>query len=445
MENRKIAYTDYLIIGNSAGGIGAAEAIREIDHSGRLVMVSDEPYQAYSRPLISEYVSHERTIETMLFRSPDFYDRNGIELLAGVHVNGIDTDNRIARFEDGTEYSWGKLLLATGGNPIVPPVKGWGKEGVFNFIKLDDARGIDTWVSNTRHAVVIGGGLIGLSLTQALSRRGVAVTIVEMKDRILNMILDETASAAAADALVQHGIRIITSDTVAEIAGNGQVKGVRLNSGIDIECEMVVAAIGVTPQVDLARNSGIKTGRGITVDQHMATDHEGIYACGDAAEGYDFITGTYRLTPVWPNAYIGGRTAGHNMAGKEETYPGGTAMNSLNYFGIDIISAGLASAPDNRHYEELVYSRDGIYKKLILKDGLIKGMIFVGDIEKAGIIFGLMRDSINVKSYKNMLLGDDFGLIDLPANLRRARMGTLTAGLHIVPLKETEEQPVAGE
>lgn len=133
------------------------------------------------------------------------------------------------------------------------------------------------------------------------------------------------------------------------------------------------------------------------------------------------------------------------MAGKEETYPGGTAMNSLNYFGIDIISAGLASAPDNRHYEELIYNRDGIYKKLILKDGLIKGMIFVGDIEKAGIIFGLMRDSINVKSYKNMLLGDDFGLIDLPANLRRARMGTLTAGLHIVPLKETEEQPVAGE
>jgi len=445
MARRNLDKTEYLIIGNSAGGIGAAEAIREIDTNGRLVIVSDEPYPAYSRPLISEYLSHERTTDTMLFRSPDFYDRNRIELLSNTKIIKISPEDRTVQFENGTILGWQKLLLSTGGAPIIPSIKGLDKEGVFSFIKLEDARKIDEYLPVVNRAVIIGGGLIGISVCEALSKRSVPVTVVEMKDRVLNMILDDHASNVAESIILQHGVHVITNNTVAEITGNGRVEGIKLSSGESIACDMVIAAIGVIPRLDLINRTGIEVNRGIIIDRQMSTSCRGIYACGDVAEGYDFITGSSHLTPIWPNAFIGGRVAGHNMAGLTERYSGGTAMNSINYFGIDIVSAGLVSAPAGKQYEELTYNKGSIYKKLILKNGIIKGMLFIEEIEKAGMVFGLIRDKVNVNSFKNTLLRDDFGLIDLPVKLRRERMGILTGRKHIVPLKEADEQPVAGE
>jgi NAD(P)H-nitrite reductase large subunit len=406
-------------------------------------MVSDEPYPAYSRPLISEYLSRQRTLETMLFRPPAFYDQNRIELLSGGKVKTIDPANKTASLENGSVISWQKLLLATGGLPIVPKIKGMEKEGVFNFTCLDDAKKIDAYLAKVNSAVVIGGGLIGISVSEALSKRGIMVTVVEMKDRVLNMILDEAASAIAGRALAEAGIRLITSNTVAEIAGRDRVDGVVLADGREIDCEMVVIAIGVLPRLDLVKGTAIKFNRGISIDRHMATSCPDVYACGDASEGWDFITGTDRLTPVWPNAYIGGRVAGYNMAGRQVEYKGGTAMNSINYFDMDISSAGLVSAPDDSSYETL--TTDNPYRKLILKDNLVKGMISVRDIDKSGILYGLMRDGVNVKGFKQSLLSADFGLVDLPRDLRQERMGVLTAASRVVPLKEMEEQAIAGE
>lgn len=443
MENENTTRTKYLVIGNSAGGTGAAEAIRECDPAGRLLIVSDEQYPAYSRPLISEYLSHERVLKTMLFRSPGFYDRHKVELMSGQKVKKLDPVKKTASLEDGSVISWQKLLLATGGLPIIPKINGMEKQGVFNFTCLDDARKIDAYLVKVSSAVVIGGGLIGMSVTEALSKRGIIVTVIEMKDRVLNTILDETASAAAGQVLSEAGIRIITSNTVAEIAGRDTVERVVLADGQEINCDMVVIAIGVLPRLDLVKGTAIKVNRGICVDRHMATSLPDIYACGDASEAWDFITGSDRLTPVWPNAYVGGRVAGYNMAGRQAEYKGGTAMNSINYFDMDISSAGLVSAPDDSSYETLV--TDSPYRKLILKDNIIKGMIFVRDIEKSGIIYGLMRDGINVKDFKQSLLSADFGLIDLPRDLRQERMGVLTAASRVVPLKELEEQAIAGE
>jgi NAD(P)H-nitrite reductase large subunit len=437
--------TKYLIIGNSAGGVGAAEAIRECDPGGRLLIVSGEPYPAYSRPLISEYLSHERTLDTMLFRPADFYTRNGIELLSGREVLKIDPAGRTATLDDSSTITWQKLLLATGGQPIIPTIKGQDKEGVFSFITLDDAMKIDSYLINVSHAVVIGGGLIGISVTEALSKRGIITTVVEMKERVLNTILDETASTAAARTLSEAGIRLITDDTVSQIEGGTKVEGVTLAGGRHIGCQMVIIAIGVLPRTGLAVDAGLSVKRGISVDRRMATSAPDIYACGDASEGWDFVTGFDRLTPVWPNAYIGGRVAGYNMAGKQAEYLGGTAMNSINYFGIDITSAGLVSAPAEPGYETLVSGKDAAYRKLILRDNVIKGMVFVTDIEKSGLVFGLMRDSINVESFKQSLMSAEFGLADLPHELRRERLGVLTAASHVIPLKETEEQLVAGE
>lgn len=422
MTKAKSLKAKYLIIGNSAGGIGAAEAIREIDRTGPIVMVSDESYHCYSRPLISKYLSRERSFEGLLFRPLDFYTRNNINTMLGEKVKSLALSERTAELESSERISWEKMLIATGGIHIVPKMEGANKRGVFTFTTLNDARAIDEFIESVSSAVVIGGGLIGLSVTEALKKRGLKVTVVEMKGKILNTILDEQASTMAEKALEQAGIKIITGRTVSEITGKELVKGVILNSGEEIPCNLVVVAIGVLPRTELALGTEIKVNRGIVVDHHMATSYPDVYACGDVSEAYDFVYGTNRLTPIWPNAYIGGRVAGFNMAGVNAEYPGSTAMNSLNYFGLDIASGGIAMPPDSDGYELMSKQRNGAYQKIVLKDDVIVGMVFVGDIEKSGIVYSLMRDRVKVTSFKKALLSDNFGLVSLPREIWQKRL-----------------------
>jgi NAD(P)H-nitrite reductase large subunit len=211
--------TKYLIIGNSAGGIGVVEAIREVDKQGTMVIVSDEPYLAYSRPLIAKYLVGECSLEEMLFRPADFYTQNNITSLLGRRVECLKLESRVAWLDSGENISWEKLLLASGGIPIVPRTEGITKRGIFTFTTIDDAKAIGEFLDNARKAVVIGGGLIGISATEALVKRGIEVTIVEMKERILNTILDEQASLMAEEVLKQAGVEIITGHTVTEICG----------------------------------------------------------------------------------------------------------------------------------------------------------------------------------------------------------------------------------
>jgi NAD(P)H-nitrite reductase large subunit len=425
MATKKALKTEYLIIGNSAGGVGAAEAIRETDKKNSIIIVTDEPYPAYSRPLISEYLACQRTVEEMLFRPADFYSRNNIDLMLGKAVKNLDLPARLAELDTGEKISWRKLLLATGGIPIVPKMKGINKKGVFKFLTLDDARAIDKYLKNYSRAVVIGGGLIGVSVSEALIKRGASITIIEMKDRILNTILDEPASAIAEEMLTEAGIRVIVNNTVSEVIGNIAVEGVILDSGETIPCDLVVIAIGVLPRTELVQGTEIKVNRGIVVDRYMATSFPDVYSCGDVAEAYDFVLGTNRLTPIWPNAYIGGRVAGSNMAGVKKEYLGGTAMNSINYFGLDITTAGIINPAAGNGYEVMTRNLDGIYQKVIISNGQIVGMVFVKDIEKSGMIFGLMRDKVDVSNFKQALLTDDFGLACMPPELWRERLGNV--------------------
>ncbi|MFC1874840.1 NAD(P)/FAD-dependent oxidoreductase [Chloroflexota bacterium] len=422
----KIEKTKYLIVGNSAGGIGAAETIREFDKSGTMAIVSDEPYPAYSRPLIAEYLISRCSLERMLFRPPDFYESNDIETILGDRVTGIDFKKHTVTLASSRTLEWQKLLLATGGMPIVPDIAGLGLKGVFSFITLDDAKAIDDFITRYRmpvRAVVIGGGLIGVSAAESLVKRGVRVTIVEMKDRILNTILDEKASSIEAKAIAETGVEIITRHTVGKINGDrlGGVRSAVLDDGRLMDCQMVVVAIGVRPRLELVAGSDIKKNRGIIVDRFMAASRTDIYACGDVAEAYEYIYGENRLTPIWPNAYLGGRVAGCNMAGGRAEYPGGTAMNSMKYFGVDTVSAGIVVPPDDS-YEIIKEEYNGIYKKVVLKDGLIVGLVFSGDIEKSGIVYSLMKDGINVSGFKEALVAEDFGLVSLPEEIWRQKL-----------------------
>ncbi len=442
----KTERTKYLIIGNSAGGIGAAEAIREIDKVGTIAVVSEEPYPAYSRPLISEYLAKRCPLQRMLFRPPDFYEKNNIQAILGQKVMELNIDKHSIKLDGGRRIAWEKLLLATGGLPIVPKITGIDLKGVFAFTTLDDAKAIDDFLNEYPkrkvRAVVIGGGLIGVSVTEALMKRGVEVTIVEMKERILNTILDEEASALEEEALKQAGVEIITGHTVSKVGSYlpGEATGVTLDDGRPVPCEMVVVAIGVQPRAELTSGTGIKTNRGIVVDRYMATSVPDVYACGDVAEAYDFVYGESRLTPIWPNAYLGGRIAGLNMAGIPAKYPGGTAMNSMKYFGVNVVSAGMVTPPDG-NCEVVSKKHDDIYKKVILKDGLIVGMVFSGDIEKSGIVYNLMKDRVNVEAFKQVLVADDFGLASLPEEIWRAKLAVLPSVLNIslTPAEQPKE------
>jgi NAD(P)H-nitrite reductase large subunit len=202
------------------------------------------------------------------------------------------------------------------------------------------------------------------------------------------------------------------------------VGGVVLQDGRSISCDAVVVAIGVVPRTELVKDSPVAVNRGIIVDRRMQTSVRGVYACGDVAEAFDFVQKEDRVIPVWPNAYIGGRVAGHNMAGARAKYAGGTGMNSLNCFGLSITSAGVVDPGDGDGYEILnTPATAASYRKVVLKKGRIVGMVFLGDIEKSGVVFGLMKDGVNVRGFKEALLRRDFGLNSLPEELRREMLG----------------------
>jgi NAD(P)H-nitrite reductase large subunit len=415
----------YVIIGGSAGGIGAVEAIREVDPVGTLTVISEEPVPQYSRPMISEYVSREATLDTMKYRCDQFWKNNNAQTLTGRTATKIDLKKKQVELDGGDKIGYEKLLIATGGKPFVPRMEGGEKDGVFTFTELSSAEGIEAKLEYSKSAVVIGGGLIGVSASEALVKRGITVTLVELKDNILNLILDKTASEIAEKVLTEAGVTVITGQTVKRILGKkgneASVGGVVMTDGKEIPCDLVVVAIGVIPRTELVKETLVKVNRGIVVDRFMCTSIPDVYACGDVAEAHDFLINGNRLLPLWPLAHVGGRVAGYNMAGKKAEYEGGTVMSSLKYFDLPVIAVGDVNPEDISDYEVLVEFKPEktVYKKILLKDDAIVGFIFLGDLERAGIFFRLLKNHVDVSEIKDMLLSDDFGIVTLPEQLRQ--------------------------
>jgi NAD(P)H-nitrite reductase large subunit len=306
-------------------------------------------------------------------------------------------------------------------------MEGQDKDGVFTFTTLSEAQALAAKIDQiqAKSAVVIGAGLIGISVTDALVKRGLKVTVVELQEKILSLLLDAKASDIVEAAIRNEGVNFATGQSVQKIIGRpdneAAVGGVILTKGDTVPCDIVIIAIGVIPRTELVAGTAVKTNRGIMVDDCMQTSVPDVYASGDVAEAYDYVLNQNRLLPLWPLAVLEGRTAGYNMAGKKATYEGGTNMSSLKYFGVPIVSIGLANPKDETGLEVLVkYDPDkGLYKKLVLKDNVIVGITMVCAIERSGIIFNLLKKHINVKDFKQDLLRDDFSLAYLPDGLQK--------------------------
>jgi NAD(P)H-nitrite reductase large subunit len=417
----------YMIVGASAAGIGAVEAIREVDPVGSIAVISEETCPQYSRPMISDFVSGKADFHKMKCRTDDFWKENNVEALTGKKATALNLTEKTVQLEGGEKVAYEKLLLATGGKPFVPKMEGSDKDGVFTFTTIGDAQRLAAKIDsiNAKAAVVIGAGLIGISVTEALMKRGLKVTMVELQEKILSLLLDAKASDLVEGVVRKAGVNIITGQSVQKILGKpdneGIVGGVILTKGDQIACDLVIVAIGVVPRTELVTGTAVKINRGIVVDNMMQTNVPDVYASGDVAEAYDFIMNQNRLLPLWPLAVLEGQVAGYNMAGKKTTYMGGTNMSSLKYFGIPIVSIGLANPKEDPALEVLVKdeAERNVYKKLVLKNNVIVGLTLVNCIERAGVLFYLMKNTINVKKFKQKLLSDDFGLATLPVTLQR--------------------------
>lgn len=412
-----------VIIGNSAGMVGAVEAIRKHDRNSKITVISDEKYHVYSRPLISYYLGNSVSEDKMIYRDKDFYKKNNVETMFGVKAVSIDENKKEVYLENGVSISYDKLLIATGGKPIVPPIEGLNKKNVHTFIKLDDAKTLKNSVKPGSKAVIVGGGLIGFKAAEGLHELGVDVTIVELADRILSAILDSDGASIVSQKLKDDGIKIITGTTVDKILGDEYVKGVLLKNGQELEADNLIIAIGVVPNTDIVKNTSINVNRGILVDSTMKTNVNDVYAAGDVAEGYDMLIKSNRVVPIWPNAYMQGEIAGLSMLNINKSFNGIFPMNSIGYKDTYMITAGIIN-PQEDDFEVLIkldYDKKS-YKKLVLKENKLEGFILINDIDRAGIFTSFIRNETDVTPFKEYLLNDDFGFIYFPKDIRKAKM-----------------------
>lgn len=368
----------YVIIGNSAAAIGTIQGIRLVDKTGQIVVISDEKYHTYSRPLISYWLKESVTEENMRYRDEDFYEKNDVDTLFETRVTKINADKKTVTIENGNEISYDKLMVATGSKPFIPPMEGLDRvEKKFTFMKFDDAKAVKEAVTEGAKVLIVGAGLIGLKAAEALEHYGADMTVIDLADRILPSILDSEASAIMQKHIESKGVKFILGTSVKEFSENSAT----LTNGDTVPFDMVILAVGVRPNTELVAEAGGKVNRGIVTDQTQAVQGlRDVYAAGDCTESLDITTGQQKILALLPNAFLQGETAGQNMAGKETYYLNAIPMNAIGFFGLHIITAG--------SYEGEAYTEtDGTenYKKLVTADNELKGFILMGDVKRAGI------------------------------------------------------------
>lgn len=399
----------YVVVGNSYAGIGAVESIREMDKEGEITIISHEPYRTYTRPFISYYLGGHVTEKNMYYRPCGFYEKNKIKPFLGKRAVGIHTKNQLVYLEDETVLEYDRLLIGTGGQSIIPPIPGLGAKDIFSFITWNDAKKIRKLAGVKKKAIVIGGGLIGLKAAEGLNDLGLEVTVIELGPRILAMALDEASGKVVSRQLKKSGITSITGHTAKKILSNseGSVCGIILDDGKMLDCEILIIAIGVRPNVDLTKNTRIHVNKGIVVDRYMKTSIKNIYAAGDVVEARDVLKKRNSVIAIAPLAYEQGRIAGYNMTGHQRLYNGGIGMNSIDVYNLPVMTLGLTS-PINDRQETRIFRKGNIYRKLVLEGNRLVGAILVGDVGCCGILTHLIRSQTGIKDIKKELI--DHGL-----------------------------------
>ena len=392
-----------VIIGAGPAGVSVAETLRAHDKQSEIVMLSSEPYPPYSPPAM---VDHFLTgSNAHLWRDQGWPEQIAVDYRNGVEVRAIQPDAHTIQLQDGSKLDYDRLVLATGGS-LYAPLEGADLPGIYNFKSLSAAEALVNKVKSREasSAIVVGAGFIGMEIALLLCKLGIAVVQIEMLHQVMSAMLDPETAGVAQAMLGQHGVDLRLNTKASAFVGNGQAKGVQLESGDVLQADLLIAATGIKPNLKLLEGSRIAHNWGITVDEHLRTNIEDIYAAGDAVETADRLTGETYVHAIFPNAVEQGRIVGLNLAGIDITYEGADRMNSLKHLGLPIMAVGLKSG------DEVLRSRqNGHTRTIYLRDNHVVGFQLIGNINAAGILRTLMIRCENILPIKDRLLGPNFG------------------------------------
>jgi NAD(P)H-nitrite reductase large subunit len=400
----------HVLIGNSAAAVGAVEGIRQTGSRDGILIISGEPHHTYSRPLISYLLLGKTTEARMKFRGEAFYRDNGCEVRYG-QATGIDPAAKTVTV-DGEAVPYGKLLVATGSAPFVPPFPGLETVGKkFTFMSLADARALEQALDPGARVLIVGAGLIGLKCAEGILRRVANVTVVDLAPHILSSILDPEGAGLVQRHLEEQGLMFRLGRGVAGFAPGAAT----LDDGGKIPFDVLVLAVGVRPNVDLLRGVA-DLDRGVLVDTRMRTSQPDIFAAGDCAQGWDLATGQRRILALLPNAYMQGECAGVNMAGGDRVFDKAIPMNAIGFFGLHVLTAG-------QYTGEVFTDTTGGYKKIFYGDNKLNGYILIGSVEKAGVYTSLIREGTPLDTLDFPLICKKPGLMAFAREDRQVKLG----------------------
>ncbi len=399
-----------IVVGNGMAGVACVEQILKLRHDFEITIFGDETHVNYNRILLSRVLAGEKSADDIVLNDIGWYRSNGIQARLGVRIENLDRDRRLVIDAQGQATPFDKLIIATGSSAFIPPIPGVEKKNVHVFRTLDDTRALLEKARKGCKAVVIGGGLLGLEAARGLQLRGCEVSVVHLMETLMERQLDPTGGAYLKRKIESLGIRVMLPQQTQALLGNGRVDGLRFASGEELEADLVVIAAGIKPNVDLARKAGLEVRRGIVVNDHMVTSDPNIHAVGECTEHRGQTFGL--VAPLMEQ----GKALAAAITGNEgPAFTGSTSATKLKIMGVEIFSAG--SIDDSAPGVETVRYEDpslGIYKKLLLKNNRLEGVILVGDVSEERHYTGWLREETNLAPHRKHLLfpppAEDAGL-----------------------------------
>ncbi|NMC58228.1 MAG: NAD(P)/FAD-dependent oxidoreductase [Candidatus Methanofastidiosa archaeon] len=415
----------YVIIGNGAAAIGAIEGIRNNDAKGEIVLVSKENCLSYSKPQLYK-ILNQINLDNISYRNEDFYTKNNVSIILGKSIKLVDFKNKVVTTQDD-KIKYDKLLIATGAKANIPKIKGYEGE-IYSFTNIDEALRLKDSLQNKDKIAVLGGGLIGVKLSEYLHKMGKEVFLIVSSKGVLTSLGDEKISEILNKEIQEKGIKLMLSTKLLEAKKQGTNIELKLDSD-SIVCDAIVSCKGVKPEISPFEKTDLSINTGIKVDDHMRTNIEDVYAAGDVTEIYNSLEDRYCNIPILPNAFNGGYCAGINMAGGDHKIDTVYPMNSLQIFDVQMITMGLLKPSENDEVLSLFDENKKIYRKLVIRNGILLGAALLGEIDRAGILNNIIRKNIDVSSIKDELLNNKINFYVLPRTIREFIVKSYTEGI----------------
>jgi nitrite reductase (NADH) large subunit len=389
-----------VVIGNGMAGMRTVEELLRLAPGlYDITVFGAEPHGNYNRILLSMLLSGEKNADEIMLNTPAWYAEHGITLHAGDPVVTIDRRHRRVRSRKGVDVTYDRLLIATGSRPFMLPLPGADLPGVIGFRDIGDVEQMLQAASTYKHAAVIGGGLLGIEAANGLLRRGMQVTLLHRIDVLMEQQLNADASRLLSNNLRARGLKVLLNAQTKELYGNGRVEGIALADGERIDADLVVMAVGVRPDIALAKSSGLHCDRGIVVDDTLQTYDPCIYAVGECVQHRRLTFGL--VAPVWEQARV---CASHLARIGHRRYRFTRTATKLKVTGIDLYSAGDFIGGEGTEDLVLRDPRRGIYKRLVLKDNQIIGAVLYGDVKDGGWYFELIQSGADITRIRDRLL-----------------------------------------